>query len=162
MSSSNIKIPDYYRMYQKQPADKKENKTPVQTQQNQQKKTDDKTKQFLANSFTINMLSGWQDKTIYTLTGPVTDGIQHNVIINVNPEVPFDNLIDYADWQIKTLEEELKSCRLLKRGGTKLDNGTDAYEADFSWMPVENLRIFQHMIFILVKNTAFQSHRIFH
>ena len=101
-------------------------------------------------------MEDWQDKTIYTLTGPVTDGIQHNVIITIDPEVPFEELIDYADWQIRTLEEELKSCTLLKRGDIKLDNGMDAYEAIFSWHPLDDVKIYQHQIYILINKTAYK------
>ncbi len=78
------------------------------------------------------------------------------LLLMFDPEVPFENLIDYADWQIKTLEEELKSCTLLKRGEIKLDNGIDAYEAIFSWFPLDDVRIYQHQIFILVEKTAYK------
>ncbi len=169
-----MKIPDYYRQFQNNPdkddsAKDEEQKntgqsadqiTKQQTQQQQpvqqNKKVEVKTRPFLADCFTINMLEDWQDKTIYTLTGPVTDGIQHNVIINVDPDLPFENLMDYADWQIKTLEEELKSCTLLKRGEIKLNNGMDAYEAIFSWFPLDDVRIYQHQIFILIEKTAYK------
>jgi hypothetical protein len=165
-----MKIPDYYRQFQSQPAkedkettkpDQEEKpKTPEQKQeiQSSREKTvvKDKTELFQANSFTLNKLDDWQDKTIYTLTGPVTDGIQHNVIINIDQDVPFEDLIDYAEWQIRTLEEELKGCTLLKKGETKLDNGMDAYEAIFSWIPVEDMKIYQHQIYFLNDNTAFK------
>ena len=168
-----MKIPDYYRQFQNNPnkdepakedqqkkveqaSDKGDQKIPKRQQVQQAKKVEDKTKPFNANSFTINMLEDWQDKTIYNLTGPVTDGIQHNVIITIDPEVPFEELIDYADWQIRTLEEELKSCTLLKRGDIKLDNGMDAYEAIFSWHPLDDVKIYQHQIYILINKTAYK------
>lgn len=168
-----MKIPDYYRQFQNNPEkddsgkdeqqknaqqpSSQNNTQPVQQKPVQQpKKVEDKTRPFLADCFTINILEDWQDKTIYTLTGPVTDGVQHNVIINIDPDLPFENLIDYADWQIKTLEEELKSFSLLKRGEIKLDNGMDAYEAIFSWYPSDSIRIYQHQIFILVEKTAYK------
>lgn len=170
-----MKIPDYYRQFQNQPSEekKKEDKTsepPVPDtentkapQQQQPVKQEakppspqDKTVVFRGNGFTINQLEEWEDKTIYTITGPVIDGIQHNVIINVDREMIFDNVIDYAEWQIKTLEEELKGCTLLKRGETKLTNGTDAYEAIFSWYPLDDFRIYQHQIYILIDKTAYK------
>ena len=168
-----MKIPDYYRQFQNNPnkdepakedqqkkveqaSDNVNQKISKQQQVQQSKKVEDKTKLFTANRFTINMLEDWEDKTIYTLTGPVTDGIQHNVIINVDPDVPFDELIDYAEWQIKSLEEELKSCTLLKKGETKLDNGMEAYEAIFSWFPIDDIRIYQHQIYILIDKTAYK------
>lgn len=161
-----MKIPDYYRQFQKQPEDKKEeNKkaepsspdTVVKDQPKPQpKKIDDKTRPYNADQFSLNMLEDWQDKTIFTLTGPVTDGIQHNVIVNVDPDCPFDNVNEYSEWQIKTLEDELKGCILLKEGELKLDDGSDAYEAIFSWYPTDDLRIYQHQIYTLKDKTAYK------
>ena len=163
-----MKIPDYYRQFQNQPAEEKKKETTLQEQnfdsgndreeQNsrQAPQEKDKTIPFQGNGFTLNQLEDWEDKTIYTLTGPVTDGIQHNVIINKDKDVPFDYIIDYAEYQIKTLETELKGCTLLKKGGAKLTNGMDAYEAIFSWLPTDDIKIYQHQIFVLVEKTAYK------
>jgi len=166
-----MKIPDYYKQFQNQPAkeDKEEKKpeqkeqlsqkaAPKQEQQVSREKTQvtDKTVLFQGNGFTVDQLEDWQDKTLYTITGPVTDGIQHNVIITIDNEVPFDTLVEYADWHIKALENELKGCTLLKKGETKLTNGTDAYEAIFKWYPTDELRIYQQQIFILIEKIAYK------
>ncbi len=165
-----MKIPDYYRQFQNdkkkdQSEEKPEAKSPKEDlkkqpeQQNekpQPKKIDDKTIIFQGNGFTLNQLEDWQDKTVYTITGPVTDGIQHNIVLNIDRDTVFENLNDYADWQIKSLEDELKGCVLLKRGSTELDNGTEAYEAVFKWYPVNDFRIYQHQIYILLDKTAYK------
>lgn len=163
-----MKIPDYYRQFQNQPAaEKQEEKsqdnlsTPEQQKQTVQQPVHspaekDKTVIFQGNGFTVNQLEEWIDKTIYTITGPVTDGIQHNVIINVDHENAYETLADFAEWQIKTLEEELKGCTLLKKGETQLTNGTEAYEAIFSWYPIDDFRIYQHQIYVLIDNVAYK------
>jgi hypothetical protein len=111
---------------------------------------------FRGHGFTLNLPDGWQDKTIYTLTGPVEDGIQHNVIINIEPDAPFDKVVDYADWQIMSLEEQLKGCRLLKKDKIKLANGMEAYRAVFSWYPSDVLHVYQYQIFVLVNKTGYK------
>ena len=167
-----MKIPDYYRQFQNQPSEEKKEekasessdltktKVPQQKQSVKQETQapipQDKTVIFRGNGFTVNQLEEWEDKTIYTITGPVIDGVQHNVIVNVDREMVFDTLQEYADWQIKTLEEELKGCTLLKRGETKLTNGTDAYEAIFSWYPLDDFRIYQHQIYVLIDKIAYK------
>ena len=167
-----MKIPDYYRQFQNQPAEeKKDNKVsespdldktkaplpkqPVK-QETQTPAPEDKTVEFRGNGFILNQLEDWEDKTIYTITGPVIDGVQHNVIINIDRDMVFETLLEYADWQIKTLEEELKGCTLLKRGETKLTNGTEAYEAIFSWYPLDDFRIYQHQIYVLIDKIAYK------
>jgi hypothetical protein len=163
-----MKIPDYYRQFQNQPGEEKTAKLPEtdqttppqpkqQTQQAAQPPMEkDNIVVFQGNGFTLNQLEDWEDKTIYTITGPVIDGIQHNVIINVDRENAFDNVVDYAEWQIKTIEEELKGSTLLKRGETKLANGTEAYEAIFSWYPLDDFRIYQHQVYALINNVAYK------
>lgn len=172
-------IPDYYKQFQSQPAkddkeakkpepneepqkteEKGQSKKPEQNQETQKPaqttQVKDKTVPYQGNGFTLSQLEDWEDKTIYTLTGPVTDGIQHNVIINVDKETKYETLEEFAEWQIKSLEEELKGCTLLKKGETKLTNGTPAYEAIFSWYPTDELRIYQHQIFTIIENVAFK------
>jgi hypothetical protein len=159
-----MKIPDYYRQFQNQPPAEKKSEskdagqviTPEQKPASGTVVPQDKTVLYQANTFTLQQLEDWEDKTMYTLNGPVTDGIQHNVIINVEKECTFDNVFDYADWQIRTLEDELKGCTLLKRGEIKLNNGTDAYEAVFSWYPSDDLRIYQHQVFTIIEKTAYK------
>ena len=166
-----MKIPDYYRQFQtdtKKEEDKSPKRDSVPSGEDYQKKSvqpstkpqpkkiDDKTKIFQGNGFTLNQLEDWEDKTIYSLTGPVTDGIQHNVIITFDKENPFDTLEEYAEWHIKTLETDLKGCTLLKKGETKLTNGTEAYEAIFSWYPTDELRIYQHQIFVQFEKTIYK------
>jgi hypothetical protein len=102
----------------------------------------------------MNCLEGWQDKTIHTLTGPVVDGVQHNVLITVEPGVAFDSVREYAEWQIGALEAELKSCRLLKKGGLVLASGLPAYMAIFSWYPAEALKVYQEQIYVLHEKIA--------
>ncbi len=163
-----MKIPDYYRQFQNQPEQKKEGekspeaKQPVSAEVKkeqpkvQPKPAEDKTVIFQGNGFTINQLQDWEDKTIYTLTGPVTDGIKHNVILNVEADLPFDTLKEYAEYQIKTLEQELKGCMLLKQGETKLFDGTEAYEAIFKWYPLNDFKIYQHQIYVLHEKTGYK------
>jgi len=111
---------------------------------------------FIANSFRINLYENWQDKTIHTLTGPVTDGIQHNIIITHEFDVEMDSVKDYGEWQIEGVINSLKGCLLLKKGYKKLYNEIEAYEAIFRWYPTDDLRIYQHQIYVLHNKTGYK------
>jgi len=112
-------------------------------------------KAYQANRFSLYLYDDWQDKTIYTISGPVTDGIQHGIIINLNPDVETENLRDYADWNIASLTNELKGCRLLLQAPITLANGLPAYKAIFCWFPTEELRIYQEQIYVLVGTAGY-------
>jgi hypothetical protein len=111
---------------------------------------------YKANDFSLRLYEDWQDKTLYTITGPVTDDIQHNIAIVTDREVGNISLRDYADWNIDTLETELKSCRLLKKEEIKLANGMPAYRAIFSWWPTDELRIYQEQIVLLAGSIGYK------
>lgn len=168
-------IPEYYKQFQNQspkkdeeakmpektetsPADKPLQKTEPQrqSQQSQQPAVKDKTIPFQGNGFSLEQLEDWKDKTIYTLEGPVTDGIKHNVIVTIDAEPSTEDLTEYSLMQIQTLESELKSYMLLKQGETKLTNGSNAYEVIFSWYPTDDLRIYQHQIYAIDNKKAYK------
>ena len=112
---------------------------------------------YKAHTFTITLPDGWKDRTIFTLTGPVEDGIQHNVVIMVDDDCTFESVVDYADWQIRALEDELRACRLLKKGKKTLTNGMPAYEAIFRWEPTDSLRLYQHQIYAVVGTMGYKA-----
>ena len=114
------------------------------------------TVSYKANDFSLHLFEDWQDQTLYTLTGPVTDDIQHNLIISVDREVQVSTLRDYADWNVESVLGELKACRLLKQDEIKLANGMPAYRAIFSWWPTDTLRIYQEQIVLLAGTTGFK------
>ena len=97
----------------------------------------------------------WQDKTIYTLAGPVEDDIQHNILINIERDAGIDSVADYADRQIESLESQLHGCRVLKRDEVRLDNGLEAYDAIFRWDPMDEVRYYQRQIYVLFEDTAY-------
>lgn len=104
---------------------------------------------YRAHTFALHLGEDWRDQTVYVLAGPATDGIQHNITITMNDEVPEMALVDFADLQIQTLEEELKGCRLLLKEPTQLDSGLPAYRAIFVWWPTEELRLYQEQLYVL-------------
>ena len=110
---------------------------------------------YRGDRFALRLYDDWQDKTIFTITGPVTDGIQHGIVINLNTDVGTDNLRDYADGNIASVTNELKGCRLLHQGPIALANGLPAYKAIFCWCPTEELRIYQEQIYVLVGTTGY-------
>lgn len=111
---------------------------------------------YQGNSFNIKLYQDWKDTTVYTIAGPVTDGIQHNIVITVDPDMQTDNLRDFADWNIAALQNDLKGCRLLKQEKIALANGLPAYRAIFRWYPTEDLRIYQEQIYVLVEKTGYR------
>ncbi|MBP1730039.1 MAG: hypothetical protein H6Q55_468 [Deltaproteobacteria bacterium] len=111
---------------------------------------------YRAFRFSLAFPEGWADKTLFTLAGPVTDGIQHNITVAVDEEAGNQSLRDYADWSILALEEELKGCRVLKEEEVKLANGLPAYRVIFSWWPSDELRVYQEQVLVLAGSRGYR------
>lgn len=116
---------------------------------------DQTTELFQGSSFKMAVQEDWQDDTVYILSGPVTDGMQHNLTVSIDHEPQLDNLKEYAEWQTQSLEQQLKSCRLLLKDEIQLSNGTPAVRAIFSWYPTDEVRIYQEQVYVLTETKAF-------
>lgn len=108
-----------------------------------------------ADRFNMLLPDGWQDRTVYTLLGPLTDGIQHNITVSLDPETSFETVKDFAEVQVQTLEESLPGMRLLKKEATQLANGTPAYRIIFKWSPTEEQTLFQQQVYVVDHGTAY-------
>jgi len=102
-----------------------------------------------ANDFSLCLREDWKDKTLYTIIGPVTDYIQHNIIISVDKEVQVSTLHDYADRNVNSVLGELKARRLLKQDEIKIVNGMPAYRAIFSWWPRDDMSMNREKVYLL-------------
>lgn len=111
---------------------------------------------YRAFRFTLPLPDGWTDKTVFTLTGPVTDGIQHNITIVVDESTGNQSLRDFADWNIMALEEQLSGCQVLKEGEIRLPCGLPAYRVIYAWWPSEKLRLYQELILVITGGRGYR------
>ncbi|MGA1870933.1 MAG: DcrB-related protein [bacterium] len=111
---------------------------------------------YQGNDFTIHRPEGWRDTTIYTLAGPVEDGIQHTILIMADHNASFESVAEYAEVQINALVDQLQGCRLLKQGHISLDSGVPAYQAIFNWCPTEQTLLYQQQVFVLQGKTGYK------
>ena len=97
----------------------------------------------------------WQDRSLYTLTGPTIDGIQHNITINVEEEPEAETLEDFAQQHIESLEPSLDACWVLMDNPVELLCEMPAHRVIFVWRPNEDLRLYQEQIYVLYEGTGY-------
>ncbi len=110
---------------------------------------------FQGNGFILPHSNEWNDETLYTLTGPVADGIRHNIMIQVRKDSSWTTVETFAEAQIASLEQELTSCKILNRQKTKLVIGLDAYRVIMKWQPTDVQPIYQEQIYVLADKTGY-------
>ncbi len=86
---------------------------------------------------------------MYVLEGPKTDGLQHTIQINVDPNVGDAMVIHYANTRIEEQKESLNGGRLVKKEWTRLENDQRAYQALLIWTPTDERRLYRDQLFVL-------------
>lgn len=103
----------------------------------------------------MGLEEGWRDQTLYIIAGPATDGVQHNITVNVDPNAGTMALVDYVDMHTHALEVQLRSCRTLLKRADQLDSGQPAYRVIFVWNPSDALRLYQYQWYVMHEGTAY-------
>ena len=108
------------------------------------------TRPYLADAFTLALpAEGWKDLTVFLLTGPIEDGLQHQVTVTVDPGVPPVSLDEYAAGRRAQLEDTLQGCRILLDDRVALDSGLPAARLVYRWWPSEARRVYQEQLHLL-------------
>ncbi len=142
-------IPEYYRqLAAQQQKPTRAAATPAQT-------PSETHPPYRAHRFTLGLPEEWKDQTVFILAGPVADGVQHGITINVASDVQVDSVAAYADVQTQALADQLQGCRLLLKDEVKLDNGLPAIRAIFSWWPSKERCLYQEQLYVLSVTEAF-------
>ena len=109
------------------------------------------TRPYRADSFVLALpAEGWADRTVYQLTGPIEDGLQHQVTVTVDPGVPPLSLDAYAAGRRAQLEDTLQGCHVLLDDRVALDGGLPAARLVYRWWPSEHRRVYQEQLHLLV------------
>jgi hypothetical protein len=108
------------------------------------------------NQFSINLPDGWLDTTTYTFQGPNDSGVQHNLVIVVDPsEKKNIDLKTYATQQLDTSKIALPGFELISEKEKTLSSGVEAYEIVYKYIPADEVIIFQKQVIILIEQIGY-------
>ena len=105
--------------------------------------------------FLVDLPDQWEDRTVYTFMGPEDGGHQHILTLIIDPELDSDDLTDFAQERIDQVTQTLQGMEILKEGPRTLDNGNEAYECVYKWIPVDGKIIFQKLIYLIVDGAGY-------
>ena len=148
-------VPEYYRHLAEQRAEEEASASSADASKQRARDAhpnapDPSTAPYRADAFQLDLPAGeWTDRSVYTLTGPTIDGIQHNITILREPDVEPDTLHDFAGQQIAALELQLDGCQVLLDDDIQLASGRPAYRIIYTWQPSDDLRLYQEQIYVL-------------
>ncbi len=108
------------------------------------------------NQFSINLPEEWSDTTVYTFQGPNDSGLQHNLVLVIDPEV--DKKMDaatYAKLQLDQSKTVLPGFEMINEKEKTMSSGVPAYEVVYKYTPTDDLAIFQKQLFIINNGKAY-------
>jgi hypothetical protein len=108
------------------------------------------------NLFQINLPEGWKETTIHTFQGPHDSGVQHNLVLVIDPEVPKKtDLKEYALQQSGTTKEALPGFALISEKEKTMPNGLPAFEIVYKYVPGEGIELFQKQLFMIIEGKGY-------
>lgn len=108
------------------------------------------------NQFSIDLQDGWEDNTIFTYKGPADSGVQHNLIIVVDKEIPPKiDVATYAYQQIGSSKQQLPGFEQLKEGEKVLEDGSEGFEVIYKFKPTDKTVVYQKQLFVIIEGQAY-------
>jgi hypothetical protein len=108
------------------------------------------------NHFQITFPSSWCETSIYSFQGPHDSGIQHNLVLTIDSNVPKNtDLILWAKQQFGTSKESLPGFELINEKEITLTSGIAAYEIVCRYCPSDARALFQKQVFIIIEEKGY-------
>jgi hypothetical protein len=106
--------------------------------------------------FQITFPDGWKETTVYTFEGPHDSGVQHNLVLVVDPFIKKDiELKDYAQAQIAGPKQVMPGFEMVSEKDKTMPDGNVAYEIVYKYIPAEGMILFQKQIYMRKEGKAF-------
>jgi hypothetical protein len=99
---------------------------------------------------------GWKETTVYTFEGPHDSGVQHNLVLVIDPFIKKETDIkEYAQAQLAGPKQVMPGFEMINEQEKKMPDGTPAYEIVYKYIPAENVALFQKQIYMRKEDKAF-------
>jgi hypothetical protein len=106
--------------------------------------------------FQLTFPEGWKETTVYTFEGPHDGGVQHNLVLIIDPFIKKDAVVkDYANTQLAGPKQVLPGFEMLGEADKKLADDTPAFEVVYKYVPAENIVFYQKQVYFIKENKAF-------
>ena len=108
------------------------------------------------NLFQLSLPEQWKETTIHTFQGPHDSGVQHNLVLVIDPEVPKKtDLKEYAHKQSGVTKEVLPGYAAISETGKTLPSGVPAFEIVYKYVPAEGIELFQKQVFMIIEGKGY-------
>jgi len=99
---------------------------------------------------------GWKETTVHTFEGPHDSGVQHNLVLTIDKNLPKDvDLKVYAKAQHEATTRLLPGYEFIEEKEKKMPSGDPIYEITYKYIPADEVVLFQKQWYMFIKEKAF-------
>lgn len=108
------------------------------------------------NQFTLNLPEGWTDTTVFTFQGPHDSGVQHNLVMVIDPAVEKNiEVTPYAKQQLENSKLVLPGFEMISENEKNIRSDLPAYEIVYKYIPADEAIIFQKQVFMIIDGKGY-------
>jgi hypothetical protein len=108
------------------------------------------------HKFTMDLPDTWEDNAVFTFKGPHDSGVQHNLVLVVDPKVEKDiALADYSRQQLGNARQFLPGFEMISEGEKTLASGREAYEVVYKYVPSDERVLFQKQVIMIIDGKGY-------
>ena len=108
------------------------------------------------NLFQLTFPAPWKETTVHTFEGPFDSGVQHNLVLVIDPAVEKKiPLAEYAKQQFGSFKEALPGYELINEHEITLLSGIPAYEFVYRYSPSDDRALYQRQITIIIEGKGY-------
>ena len=108
------------------------------------------------NQFSLNLPEGWSDTTVFTFQGLNDSGVQHNLVLVIDPAVEKDmEVAAYAKQQLEVSKLALPGFEMINEKEKTMSAGIPAYEIVYKYIPADEVIIFQKQVFMIIDGKGY-------
>jgi hypothetical protein len=99
---------------------------------------------------------GWKETTVYTFEGPYDSGVQHHLVLTIEPFVPENTeLADYAKGQFEVTTHLLPGYEFIEEKQKKMPSGEPIFEFTYKYLPADEVVLYQKQWYLFLNKKAF-------
>ena len=108
------------------------------------------------NQFSLNLPDEWKDTTVFTFQGPNDSGVQHNLVLVIDPAVEKDiEVAPYAKQQLENSKQVLPGFEMINEQEKTIIPDIPAYEIVYKYIPADEVIIFQKQVFMIIDGKGY-------
>jgi hypothetical protein len=106
--------------------------------------------------FQLTLPEGWKETTIFTFEGPHDSGVQHNLVLVVERDIPRKaGLVEWAQGMLGASKAALPGFEMISEKEIRLSGDLPCYEIVYRYTPSDERVLFQKQYYVILDKKGF-------